>query len=175
MKSMDDDTTDLFDEPAPATAAASNPPPAVPPAPTFENAMGDGSSLPLAAYAERAYLAYAMSVVRARALPQVEDGLNFQVHRLLVNAVERHAVAHHPAGLGARLTDRHLMAEQREDVRDRQARGSRADDCHLAAFATRRRSERDEIFARPPRRRVVTCSRCRIVRWSGSFSDGATT
>ena len=50
------DTPDLFDEPAPADAATANPPPAVPPAPTFEAAMGDGSSLPLAAYAERASL-----------------------------------------------------------------------------------------------------------------------
>ena len=64
------DTPDLFDEPVAAEAAAANPPPpAVPPAPTFEGGMGDGTSLPLAAYAERAYLAYAMSVVRARALP----------------------------------------------------------------------------------------------------------
>jgi topoisomerase-4 subunit A len=89
---MDDDTPDLFDEPAPATAAASNPPPAVPPAPTFENAMGDGSSLPLAAYAERAYLAYAMSVVRARALPQVEDGLK-PVQRRILYAMDRMRLA----------------------------------------------------------------------------------
>ena len=45
---MNNDTPDLFDEPAPV---ASNPPPAVPPAPTLDNAMGDGNSLPLAAYA----------------------------------------------------------------------------------------------------------------------------
>jgi topoisomerase-4 subunit A len=87
--SMNNDTPDLFDEPAPV---ASNPPPAVPPAPTFDNAMGDGNSLPLAGYAERAYLAYAMSVVRARALPQVEDGLK-PVQRRILHAMNEMRLA----------------------------------------------------------------------------------
>lgn len=39
--------------------------------------------LPIAAFAERAYLAYAMSVVRGRALPQVEDGLKPVQRRIL--------------------------------------------------------------------------------------------
>ncbi|MDR3212678.1 MAG: DNA topoisomerase IV subunit A [Azoarcus sp.] len=39
--------------------------------------------LPLDQYAERAYLSYAMSVVRARALPQVEDGLKPVQRRIL--------------------------------------------------------------------------------------------
>ena len=87
------DTPDLFDEPVAAEAAAGNPPPpAVPPAPTFEGAMGDGNSLPLAAYAERAYLAYAMSVVRARALPQVEDGLK-PVQRRILHAMNEMRLA----------------------------------------------------------------------------------
>ncbi|MBI5900122.1 MAG: DNA topoisomerase IV subunit A [Rhodocyclales bacterium] len=89
---MSNDTPDLFDEPAPAEAATANPPPAVPPAPTLDNAMGDGSSLPLAAYAERAYLAYAMSVVRARALPQVEDGLK-PVQRRILHAMNEMRLA----------------------------------------------------------------------------------
>ncbi|MBI3094214.1 MAG: DNA topoisomerase IV subunit A [Rhodocyclales bacterium] len=88
---MNNDTPDLFDEPAPTDAAAANPPPpAVPPAPTLD--PGDGTSLPLAAYAERAYLAYAMSVVRARALPQVEDGLK-PVQRRILHAMNEMRLA----------------------------------------------------------------------------------
>ena len=65
------DTPDLFDPP---------PPPAPPSRPPPED---DGDSLPLDQYAERAYLAYAMSVVRGRALPQVEDGLKPVQRRIL--------------------------------------------------------------------------------------------
>ncbi|MBP6638170.1 MAG: DNA topoisomerase IV subunit A, partial [Sulfuritalea sp.] len=54
--------------------------------------MGDGTALPLAAYAERAYLAYAMSVVRARALPQVEDGLK-PVQRRILHAMNEMRLA----------------------------------------------------------------------------------
>jgi len=86
------DTPDLFDEPVVAAVANTPPPPAVPPAPTFEGGMGDGTSLPLAAYAERAYLAYAMSVVRARALPQVEDGLK-PVQRRILHAMNEMRLA----------------------------------------------------------------------------------
>ncbi len=64
------ETPDLFDN---------LPPPPAPPAPAEEN----GNSLPLDRYAERAYLAYAMSVVRSRALPQVEDGLKPVQRRIL--------------------------------------------------------------------------------------------
>ncbi|MBK8761647.1 MAG: DNA topoisomerase IV subunit A [Sulfuritalea sp.] len=88
---MNNDTPDLFDEPAPADIATP-PPPTVPPAPTLEGAMGDGTALPLAAYAERAYLAYAMSVVRARALPQVEDGLK-PVQRRILHAMNEMRLA----------------------------------------------------------------------------------
>ncbi|GAB4436954.1 MAG: DNA topoisomerase IV subunit A [Rhodocyclaceae bacterium] len=62
------ETPDLFD-----------PRPPAPPAP----ADNGGESIPLDAYAERAYLAYAMSVVRGRALPQVEDGLKPVQRRIL--------------------------------------------------------------------------------------------
>ena len=72
---MNHDTPDLFDE----VATAPPPPPAVPSALTFDN----GSALPLDGYAERAYLAYAMSVVKSRALPQVEDGLKPVQRRIL--------------------------------------------------------------------------------------------
>ncbi|MDZ4253118.1 MAG: DNA topoisomerase IV subunit A, partial [Sulfuritalea sp.] len=95
---MNNDTPDLFDEPASPTPAVTDagsvtpPPPAVPPAPTLFAGNGDGSSLPLAGYAERAYLAYAMSVVRARALPQVEDGLK-PVQRRILHAMNEMRLA----------------------------------------------------------------------------------
>ncbi|GAB1393427.1 DNA topoisomerase IV subunit A [Rhodocyclaceae bacterium] len=83
---MNNDTPDLFDNvaanPPPPPAVqniAGEPPSAVPPAPTF----ADGEALPLDSYAERAYLAYAMSVVKSRALPQVEDGLKPVQRRIL--------------------------------------------------------------------------------------------
>ena len=96
MNTMDDnDTPDLFD--ATADAAPADPLPPVPPASTFEDGLGDGSQLPLAAYAERAYLSYAMSVVRARALPQVEDGLKPVQRRILfaMNEMRLAATAKH--------------------------------------------------------------------------------
>ncbi|GHU24135.1 DNA topoisomerase 4 subunit A [Betaproteobacteria bacterium] len=49
-------------------------------------------SLPLDQYAERAYLSYAMSVVRARALPQVEDGLK-PVQRRILHAMNQMRLA----------------------------------------------------------------------------------
>ncbi len=45
--------------------------------------MFDDGTLPLDSYAEQAYLAYAMSVVRSRALPQVEDGMKPVQRRIL--------------------------------------------------------------------------------------------
>ena len=94
---MHNDTPDLFDQPqaadAPAIASAHPPPPpAAPPAPTLFSGSGDDGSLPLAGYAERAYLAYAMSVVRARALPQVEDGLK-PVQRRILHAMNEMRLA----------------------------------------------------------------------------------
>jgi topoisomerase-4 subunit A len=81
---MDTATPDLFD----TLPDVPPPPPAVPPAPTFD----DGSTLPLDSYAERAYLAYAMSVVRGRALPQVEDGLK-PVQRRILHAMNEMRLA----------------------------------------------------------------------------------
>ena len=54
-----------------------------PPAPPAMPLLGSDDALPLDLYAERAYLAYAMSVVKARALPQVEDGLKPVQRRIL--------------------------------------------------------------------------------------------
>ena len=86
---MGHETPDLFDsiddtpEPTPTPIPTPPPPPAVPPAPTFDAGSDDDGVLPLDAYTERAYLAYAMSVVRGRALPQVEDGLKPVQRRIL--------------------------------------------------------------------------------------------
>jgi topoisomerase-4 subunit A len=74
---MGDETLDLF-EGAPAEIGDVPPPPP----PPLPDPIDDGA-LPLDAYAERAYLAYAMSVVRSRALPQVEDGLKPVQRRIL--------------------------------------------------------------------------------------------
>lgn len=80
---MNPETPDLFE----------NAPLAVPPAPTFAH----GEALPLDTYAERAYLAYAMSVVKSRALPQVEDGLKpvqrrilYAMHEMRLAATAKH-------------------------------------------------------------------------------------
>lgn len=74
---MSTDNSDLF-------ALGDTPPPTVPPSSGgFDGTMGDGTSLPLDNYAERAYLAYAMSVVKSRALPQVEDGMKPVQRRIL--------------------------------------------------------------------------------------------
>ncbi|MBI5784094.1 MAG: DNA topoisomerase IV subunit A [Rhodocyclales bacterium] len=82
---MNNETPDLFDE-AP-------PPGGVPPRLTFE----DPNALPLDGYAEQAYLSYAMSVVRSRALPQVEDGLKPVQRRILfaMNEMRLPATAKH--------------------------------------------------------------------------------
>ncbi|GAA5174019.1 DNA topoisomerase IV subunit A [Niveibacterium umoris] len=61
-------------------------PPAPPPPPTLTELPDD--HLPIAAFAERAYLAYAMSVVRGRALPQVEDGMKPVQRRILYSMHE---------------------------------------------------------------------------------------
>jgi topoisomerase-4 subunit A len=79
MTTPDRDTPDLFDSLPDQPPAAPPVPPTATPAPPGD----DGTSLPLDRYAEQAYLAYAMSVVRSRALPQVEDGLKPVQRRIL--------------------------------------------------------------------------------------------
>ncbi len=71
---MTTQSPDLFD------TAAQGEPPLQPPSPP---ATLDDGTLPLDSYAEQAYLAYAMSVVRSRALPQVEDGMKPVQRRIL--------------------------------------------------------------------------------------------
>lgn len=68
---MTDHTEDILDPTPPS-------PPEEPPV----QELGD-DALPLDRFAEQAYLAYAMSVVRSRALPQVEDGLKPVQRRIL--------------------------------------------------------------------------------------------
>ncbi|GGY12183.1 DNA topoisomerase IV subunit A [Paludibacterium paludis] len=68
---------DLFDDPV--ADGAGGPPSDVPAAP----ADGGGDWIPLDLYAERAYLEYAMSVVRGRALPEVADGQKPVQRRIL--------------------------------------------------------------------------------------------
>jgi len=72
----DEDVVAVPPQPA---APAEPPPPALPPG----LAELPDDHLPIAAFAERAYLAYAMSVVRGRALPQVEDGMKPVQRRIL--------------------------------------------------------------------------------------------
>lgn len=69
---------DLFVDTATAAGAPPVPPPAEPP----HAAAGD-DGIPLDLYAERAYLEYAMSVVKGRALPEVADGQKPVQRRIL--------------------------------------------------------------------------------------------
>ena len=76
---MSTETLELFS----VQGAGSAEPP--PPAPSSEH---PDDRLPLDLYAERAYLSYAMSVVRGRALPQVEDGQKPVQRRILYSMHE---------------------------------------------------------------------------------------
>lgn len=85
----DINTPDLFDTPEatpPSHDSAS--PPTQPPSPPSGGNEDDGESLPLGQYAERCYLAYAMSVVKGRALPNVEDGMKPVQRRILYSMRE---------------------------------------------------------------------------------------
>jgi topoisomerase-4 subunit A len=64
--------------------AAADAPPVPPPTDTAAAGVGGGGEwLPLDEYAERAYLEYAMSVVKGRALPEVADGQKPVQRRIL--------------------------------------------------------------------------------------------
>ncbi len=107
---MSNDTPDLFASSAqPAAQAPANALPATPPAaddgavppppsrPAPPAGAEDDGTLALDRYAEQAYLAYAMSVVKSRALPQVEDGLKPVQRRILhaMNEMRLSAAARH--------------------------------------------------------------------------------
>ena len=78
---VDDRSGDLFVEEPPGRSAKVPPPPAEPPAGAPRAEPMDGPSL--SDFASRAYLAYAMSVVKSRALPSVEDGQKPVQRRIL--------------------------------------------------------------------------------------------
>ena len=61
----------------------------------FENTTppGDGESLTLSSFAERAYLDYAISVVKGRALPDVSDGQKPVQRRILYTMNELGLIA----------------------------------------------------------------------------------
>ncbi len=86
-----------FDAPPPASG--NPPPPDLPPgadAPADEP-PDDGTSLTLAHYAERAYLEYALSVVKGRALPDVSDGCK-PVQRRILYSMHRMGLTFATAG-----------------------------------------------------------------------------
>ena len=93
---MSDIQEELFDEPegAPAKEVMETPLPAASareflPLP----ALPEGDSVPLAQYAERAYLEYAVSVVKGRALPDVCDGQK-PVQRRILYAMREMGLTH---------------------------------------------------------------------------------
>jgi len=63
-------------------------PPDIDPVPSAPGVPGDDDSLALADYAQRAYLEYALSVVKGRALPDVCDG-NKPVQRRILYSMQR--------------------------------------------------------------------------------------
>ncbi|MEH0164423.1 DNA topoisomerase IV subunit A [Roseateles microcysteis] len=73
------------DQPPAPPSPPSPPPPPPPPEPPAED---DGTSLTLADYARQAYLEYALSVVKGRALPDVCDGQK-PVQRRILYSMER--------------------------------------------------------------------------------------
>ncbi len=87
----DDRSGDLFDAPPPG-----EPPP--------RRTDGGDSGLPsLSEFASRAYLAYAMSVVKGRALPSVEDGQKPVQRRILYTMREMGNRADSPHKKSARV------------------------------------------------------------------------
>lgn len=73
-------TLDLFDDFSPEQASS---PPNEPPLPTAGGGNPEDPSPPLAEYAAKAYLAYAMSVVTGRAIPALADGQKPVQRRIL--------------------------------------------------------------------------------------------
>src|SRR6201989_2290301 len=66
---------------------------------TLDDGGGDGSGLDLASYAQRAYLEYALSVVKGRALPDVADGQK-PVQRRILYAMARMGLVEAPTRAG---------------------------------------------------------------------------
>src|SRR5450432_2952047 len=72
----DDATLDLFADTGAGNTGGGAPPPAL-------ATTGGDDFIDMAAFAERSYLTYAMSVVRGRAIPNVEDGQKPVQRRIL--------------------------------------------------------------------------------------------
>src|SRR5512144_2133990 len=90
-------TGELFDESGAAPMRGALPPSSPPPARAGGDGHGADGALPLAQFAERSYLEYAMSVVTGRALPDVADGqkpvqrrILFAMHELGLHAPAKH-------------------------------------------------------------------------------------
>lgn len=79
-KKTDDDTLDLF---AAADAAGQGGGAGTPGAPGSGSQSGEGDFIDMGTFAERSYLTYAMSVVRGRAIPNIEDGQKPVQRRIL--------------------------------------------------------------------------------------------
>jgi len=91
---LDTQSGELFTDDAGVPPSPPHPP--LPPA-AGDGSDGDDTTLPLAEFAERSYLEYAMSVVMGRALPDVADGqkpvqrrILFAMHELGLYAPARH-------------------------------------------------------------------------------------
>ena len=72
---------------------------------------------------------------------QRRDPVQLAAQDVARHPIRRDAVAHHPAGLGARVPDLDVMTEPREVIRRRQPARPRADDEHPLAGRGRRRVE----------------------------------
>src|SRR5882672_2246908 len=72
---VDDATLDLFADAGSGGAGSG--------APANPTSVGGDDFIDMAAFAERSYLTYAMSVVRGRAIPNVEDGQKPVQRRIL--------------------------------------------------------------------------------------------
>jgi len=85
-KAVETHTLDLFGNPDEIETSSPSTPP--PPPSSGDGGLSGEDGLPLGIYAERCYLAYAMSVVKGRALPYVEDGMKPVQRRILYSMRE---------------------------------------------------------------------------------------
>jgi topoisomerase-4 subunit A len=86
VKHHDDELTlDIFEDTKPVTPPSADEPglPPAPPPPADDSDADDPERTRIDLFAERAYLAYAMSVVTGRALPSVQDGQKPVQRRIL--------------------------------------------------------------------------------------------
>ena len=82
-KGADDGTLDLFSAGAAEAAGAGGGNGGAPGAPRIAGSGTEGDFIDMGTFAERSYLTYAMSVVRGRAIPNIEDGQKPVQRRIL--------------------------------------------------------------------------------------------